>query len=79
MSKFAKGAHKAVSRCLGYALTLGFDEYRALGFAVILRKHLSAEERAGLAFAALSSLDEHHAYAVASAAIFHVYDGEVWS
>lgn len=79
MSKYAKPAHKAVSRCLGYALTLGFDEYRALGFALILRRHLSAEERAGLAFAALCSLDEHHAYAVASTAIFHVYDGEVWT
>lgn len=77
MSKWAKPAHKAVARAIGYALTLGIDSGRALGLATIFAARLSDEEKAGLAYAALMSMNEDHAYAVATLAIYGVWNGEV--
>ncbi len=76
MSMYAKDAHKRVSRSLGYALTLGTTAAWH-GLTIILMSRLSEAERAGLAFAALNSLSEDHAYMTASAALFGTLPGEV--
>lgn len=67
MSKWAKSEHKKVARCIGYALTLG-DEAAWHGLTIVLMARLSDEERAALAFAALMSLSDDHASAVAEVA-----------
>jgi hypothetical protein len=67
MSLFAKPVHKAVARAIGYALTLG-DEAAWHGLTIVLMARLSERERAALAYAALMSLSDAHAAAVAEVA-----------
>lgn len=67
MSKWAKGEHKKVARAIGYALTLG-TESAWHGLTIVLMARLSDEERAALAYAALTSLGDEHASAVAEVA-----------
>lgn len=67
MSKWAKDRHKKVARAIGFALTLG-TESAWHGITIVLMARLSDEERAALAFAALMSLSDEHAAAVAEAA-----------
>jgi hypothetical protein len=69
MSRFAKDGHKRVARCLGYALTLATPQ-AWLDLSLILMARLSNAERAGLAYAALISLNPDDAHDVASLAIF---------
>lgn len=69
MSRFAKDGHKRVARCLGYALTLATPQ-AWLDLSLILMARLSKAERAGLAYAALISLNPDDAHDVASLAIF---------
>ena len=76
MSKYAKDAHKRVARGLGCVLTLG-TESAWHGLTIILMARLSKAERASLAFAALNSLSEDHAYMTASVALFGTLHGEV--
>ncbi|OSQ46760.1 hypothetical protein [Marivita geojedonensis] len=64
---FAKSDHKRVARCVGYALTLG-NEAAWHGLTTVLISRLSDQERAALAFAALMSLSDEHASAVAEVA-----------
>lgn len=60
---------------MGFALTLGtFEAWQGFGF--ILAARLSKQERAALAYAALSSLGADDGYRVASAALFGTYQGE---
>lgn len=68
MSKWAKDRHKKVARAIGFALTLG-TESAWHGITIVLMARLSDEERAALAFAALMSLSDEHAAAVAEAAV----------
>jgi hypothetical protein len=73
MAKLGKPAHKSVSRALYYALTLAdFEAWAA--FRLLLAARLSTVERAALAYAVLSSLDDSDGYLVAS---FVLYGGEV--
>ncbi len=65
MSKFAKPAHKAVARIVGYALTIG-DADGWLDVAAILPARLTDAERAALAYAALRSLTPEQAELVAA-------------
>ncbi|KKL88532.1 hypothetical protein LCGC14_1923740 [marine sediment metagenome] len=59
MARYGKSAHKAVSRMIGYTLTLGdTDAFFALSDLLSLR--LSDFERAGLAYAALMALSPEH-------------------
>lgn len=68
MSLYAKDAHKAVARMVGYALTLGdSDSYLALSDVLALR--LTDQERAGLAYAALRALDTDNAENIAAAVL----------
>lgn len=76
MSRFAKDRHKRVARCIGFVLTLATPQ-AWLDLSVILVARLSKAERAGLAYAALKSLEEDDAYDVASLAVFGVSKGEV--
>ena len=57
MSKLMQPAYKKVSRCVGYALTLGDDDgWQAL--AEILAARLTQSERMALGYAAFCSVDE---------------------
>lgn len=76
MSLYGKDAHKWVAKAIGYALNLG-TESAWRGLTIVLMARLSDEERAALAFAALSSLSDDHAYLTASVALYGVLDGEV--
>jgi hypothetical protein len=76
MSQFGKAAHKKVARSVGYALTLGTSAAWH-GLTVILISRLTEVERAGLAYAALNSLDKDNAYSIASLALFGTAKGEV--
>lgn len=69
MSRFARPAHKRIARVIGYALTLRSAEgwWKA---SAVMSVSLKPEERAALAYAALTSLDERTAYATAEAALF---------
>ncbi|NIZ13494.1 hypothetical protein [Phaeobacter sp. HF9A] len=69
MSRFAKDGHKRVARCLGYALTLATPK-AWVDLSVILTVRLTKAERAGLAYAALISMDADDAHDVASLALF---------
>lgn len=62
MSKWAKPAHKRVAKAIGFALTLGFSGNRAAQLVTIFSAHLNDEERAGIAYAALRSMDHGTAY-----------------
>jgi len=68
MSKYAKDAHKRSARMLGYALTMG-DSLGWQGFRKVISARLTETERAGLAFAALSSLPEESALKVVEAVL----------
>ncbi|WP_099828232.1 hypothetical protein [Oceaniglobus indicus] len=76
MSLYAKPAHKAVARMVGYVLTLG-DSASWHGLTMVLIARLSDTERAALAYAALNSLDDADAYKTASVALFGTLNGEV--
>lgn len=69
MSRFAKNGHKRVCRSLGYALTLATPQ-SWLDLSAILALRLTKAERAGLAYAALISMDAEDAHDVASLALF---------
>ena len=68
MAKYARDAHKRAARMLGYALTLG-DSLGWQGFRKVISARLTETERAGLAFAALSSLPEDSAASVIEASM----------
>lgn len=68
MSKHAKPAHKRAARTLGYALTCGTEATWWL-FAALIGMILTPEERAALAFMALSALDYDDAIIVADIAL----------
>lgn len=57
MSLYAKDNHKRAARALGYALTLGTSG-AWLDFAAITAARLTDQERGGLAYAGLRSLNE---------------------
>ncbi len=76
MSLFARPAHKAVAKAVGFALTLN-DEAAWRGLTIVLLARLSEAERAALAFACLNSQSEEHAYMTASVTLFGVLNGEV--
>ncbi|WP_421906757.1 hypothetical protein [Mameliella sp.] len=77
MSKWAKPAHKRVARAIGYVLTLGLTGDRAAGLARIFSALLTEDEKAGIAYAALRSMEDHDAaYQVGSIALFGTYRGE---
>lgn len=59
---------KRVSRMLGYSLMLGTAD-AWLDFAAVVAARLTDRERAGLAFAALRSLSDEQAAAVAGAVL----------
>ncbi|SHM79794.1 hypothetical protein SAMN05443432_1198 [Roseovarius litoreus] len=59
---------KRVSRSLGYTLWLGAADHW-FGLSAIFRARLNDEDRAGLAWATLRSLDPYHAQAVADAVL----------
>ena len=67
MSKHAKPSHKAVSRSLGYALTLN-DRQAWATFCLTAYRKLTLPERLGMAYAALIALNEADAQIVAEAA-----------
>lgn len=70
MSECADPGHKSVARIVGYALTLGdFEDWA--GAAAVLEARLNPKERAALAWAALRSLDDEDAEAVA----WHYFGG----
>ena len=56
-SKYLKDAHKIAVRTIGYALTLGNVDAWA-GASQVLRKRLTANERAAMAWAILGSLNK---------------------
>ena len=64
MSLYAKPGHKSVARMVGYTLTLGTADAFA-DLAYVLHRRLDPKERAGLAYAALRSLDPELAELVA--------------
>ncbi|WP_424991452.1 hypothetical protein [Fluviibacterium sp. S390] len=68
LKKYMRPAYKSISRALGYSLTLGTSEAWA-AFSTIAAHRLSLEDRAGMAFATLSSLDPAQAEQVAAAAL----------
>lgn len=71
VSQYGDPLHKRVARCIGYALTLGPDNFDAWsGLALILAARLNRKERAALAYAALSSMPEDEAYRTASLVLF---------
>ena len=57
MSKLMRPAYKKVSRCVGYALTLGDDD-GWISLAEILAARLTQSERMALGYAALCSVDQ---------------------
>jgi DNA-directed RNA polymerase specialized sigma24 family protein len=64
VSKYAQKRHKRAARSLGFALTLAdFDGWQK--FNHIIGNLLTAEERAGLAYAAMRSLTEEQRQIVA--------------
>lgn len=73
MVKIGNPSHKAISRALYYTLTLS-EFWAWAGFRFILMARLSRVERAALAYAVLSSLDDDDSYMVASLVL---YGGEI--
>ncbi|WP_071674400.1 hypothetical protein [Nioella nitratireducens] len=68
LSHYIKPEHKRMARALGYCLTLGTIE-AWMNFRLLSAARLSETERAGLAFAALTTLAQDKAEATAAAAI----------
>jgi hypothetical protein len=71
----ANGSHVSVSKSIRYALALGTSAAWQ-GVILVLFARLNTTERASLAFAALSSLDDDTAYQTASLVLFGTLDGE---
>ncbi len=65
----ANGSHVSVAKSILYALALGTSA-AWYGVILVLFKNLSTSERASLAFAALSSLDDDTAYKTASVVLY---------
>lgn len=77
MSKWAKPAHKRVARAIGFVLTLGLTGDRAAGLTRIFAALLTEDEKAGIAYAALRSMEDHDAaYQVGSIALFGTFQGK---
>ncbi|MFD1193344.1 hypothetical protein ACFQ3C_01500 [Seohaeicola saemankumensis] len=68
LSEYANPKHKAATRSLGYALTLG-DEASWRGLIIVLMSRLTIEERAALAFSTLRSMGPDEAAMTAKAAL----------
>ena len=66
--KYASAAHRKIAKVVGLAL-IANDSHAWLQVKLLLRVHLSAPERAALAFAAMSSLDKDQRAAVARSTI----------
>ena len=66
--KYASAAHRKIAKVIGLAL-IANDSHAWLQVKLLLRVHLSAHERAALAFAAMSSLDKDQRAAVARSTI----------
>ena len=66
--KYASAAHRKIAKVIGLAL-IANDSHAWLQVKLLLRVHLSAQERAALAFAAMSSLDKDQRAAVARSTI----------
>lgn len=66
--KYASKAHKSIARAIGFALVLG--EAKAwLDLNLLFRARLTAQERAALAFAAMTSLDTDQRVMIAQSTI----------
>ncbi|MEP4039214.1 hypothetical protein [Pseudophaeobacter sp.] len=75
MSLYGKDSHKRIAKAVGFALTIGTSAaWHEL--TVLLMFRLTEAERAGLAYAALSSLSEDNAYDVAILALFGAVTAE---
>jgi len=66
--KYASAAHRKIAKVIGLAL-IANDSHAWLQVKLLLRVHLSAQERAALAFASMSSLDKDQRAAVARSTI----------
>ena len=66
--KYASAAHRKIAKVIGLAL-IANDSHAWLQVKLLLRVHLSAQERAALAFVAMSSLDKEQRAAVARSII----------
>ena len=66
--KYASAAHRKIAKVIGLAL-IANDSHAWLQVKLLLRVHLSAQERAALAFAAMSSLEKDQRAAVARSTI----------
>ena len=75
MNTPSTNSHERAVRSIGYALTLDTSQGWE-GLSLILKARTTTRERAALAYAALTSLDEDIAYLTASAAIFGTLNGE---
>ena len=69
---------KRACKCIGYAAWLDTPD-AWLGLPIALAARLEPHQRAALAYAALSSLNENDAYRTASLAIFGTFKVEVAS
>ncbi|SNT23405.1 hypothetical protein [Antarctobacter heliothermus] len=78
MLQGVRPAHKVVSRALEFYLTLGVNGKRSDELVTIFSARLTEDEKAGIAYAALLSMeDQNAAYQIGSIALFGVYRGEV--
>ena len=66
--KYASAAHRKIAKVIGLAL-IANDSHAWLQVKLLLRVYLSAQERAALAFASMSSLDKDQRAAVARSTI----------
>ena len=76
MTKHLNDRHTRTGRAISFALTIG-TSLAWEGVAIVFLARLTRAERAALAYAALTSLDEATAYRTASVVLFGVMDGEV--
>ncbi|SNS50981.1 hypothetical protein SAMN05421763_10227 [[Luteovulum] sphaeroides subsp. megalophilum] len=68
MSLYALDRHKRACRMLGFTLTVGDDPGAWVALATVLFARLTPQERAALAFAALSTIEPDARESVFSAA-----------
>ena len=66
--KYASKAHRKIAKVIGLALIAG-DSHAWLQAKLLMRVHLTAQERAALAFASMASLDKDQRDAVARSTI----------
>lgn len=66
--KYASKAHRKIAKVIGLALIAG-DSHAWLQAKLLMRVHLTAPERAALAFASMASLDKDQRDAVARSTI----------